>query len=129
MSTPARKARNKADKLFRDFIRERDNWTCQRCGVKVNKTERPVANVMHNLSRRHSATRCDPANAALGCAGCHMIMTGDHYEHVEFFTRWSGGEEAVQALRDKANAPTKANEAFWLNQIEQLKERNNADDV
>ncbi len=114
-------ARNRTDDMFRHYVRERDGWKCQRCRKNVFQSDSPMAHVMHNFSRRHPLTRCHPDNAALGCAACHFLMTGDHYEHVKFFTARLGGEENVLAMRRLAmDSKSRVTEQFWLDVQERL---------
>lgn len=73
--------RTKEDKAFSDFIRTRDNWTCQRCGKQYVPPTRAL-HCAHNFGRRctrcttkhpqpHVCHRMDPSNALSLCYGCH----------------------------------------------------------
>jgi 5-methylcytosine-specific restriction endonuclease McrA len=92
-TTPQRKKRSggikvtAADRKFSLLIRERDNWTCCRCG----KQYVPPTNALHcahNFTRRTKATRHDEFNAMALCYGCHS--------HVD-----SHADEKERLFRDK----------------------------
>lgn len=68
------------DELFSLYIRLRDGYTCQRCGVKSKNTQ-----CCHFHSRRKISVRFDPDNAICGCYGCHSWLDGNPMEKVEFF--------------------------------------------
>lgn len=68
--------RDKVDIVFSQLIRERDDWTCQRCGTKYAPNSRGLE-CSHFFSRRHQATRHDPDNACAKCSGCHSYLGGE----------------------------------------------------
>ncbi len=58
-----------ADRLFSEFIKTRDDWTCRACwSVKVIQCA-------HLVSRRYRATRWSADNAVALCSRCHMRWT------------------------------------------------------
>ncbi len=66
--------RRKSDILFSNFIRERDGWTCQRCGRTFdpdNSNDRMGCHNSHYWRRGHESTRFDPENCDTLCASCH----------------------------------------------------------
>ena len=57
-----------------NFIRERDGWTCQRCGKTIdpeNSDDRKRYHNSHFWGRGAENTRFDPENCDGVCAGCH----------------------------------------------------------
>jgi hypothetical protein len=61
-----------ADKLYSEYIRTRDDWTCKRCGSAHNPQ------CAHIVSRRYRATRWmtgNPGGAVCLCSRCHMMFT------------------------------------------------------
>lgn len=75
-----------ADAWFSKYIRLRDG-ECRRCGspVQFNASGDPVSHQMsHFQGRRKEATRFDPENGDTMCGGCHMYLTANPYEHVEW---------------------------------------------
>jgi hypothetical protein len=89
----ARGMKGKADRLFSQLIRSRG--ACERCGSTQN------LQTAHIVSRRYSATRCDPMNAFCSCARCHLELTGDPYAHVLWANLYLG-EDGYTAMRQKA---------------------------
>jgi hypothetical protein len=68
------------DSLFSTYIRTRDNFTCQRCGVKSKNVQ-----CAHFHSRRKQQVRFDPDNACTLCMGDHLYLDSNPMEKVEFF--------------------------------------------
>ena len=61
----------KLDEIFSLFIRNKYNWTCERCGLRV----KPPTNVIqcsHFYSRSIRPTRFEEDNADCFCQKCHM---------------------------------------------------------
>jgi hypothetical protein len=77
--------RSPLDKWFSFFVRFRDNWTCQICGVKdvARANNQPgmlwpgpsIIECMHIVSRANMSTRYFEDNGMAGCKKCH-----DFYE-------------------------------------------------
>lgn len=96
-SKPASKPRKKSsglriridplDELFSRYIRLRDDYTCQRCGVKSKNVQ-----CAHFHSRRRLAVRYDPDNAMALCMGDHLFLDGNPMDKVEFFRARLGQE-------------------------------------
>ena len=63
--------RTKHDDIFSKVIRERDEYTCQRCKRTADTTKIECS---HFFSRRHQATRYDPDNACAHCFTCHQYL-------------------------------------------------------
>lgn len=54
-------------KKYKRLIRERDQYTCQRCGMKWSKGHRPLH--IHHLD--HNPTNNDPSNLVTACHQCN----------------------------------------------------------
>lgn len=76
--------RTAADALFSRQIRERDDFTCQRCGAVYLPNSRGL-HCAHMYTRRIKATRFDPDNACACCYGCHAFLDSHPYEKLMFF--------------------------------------------
>ena len=78
--------RDKRDAIFSLLIRERANWSCQRCNRQF---ERGAANLhcSHLFGRRHRAARWASWGAVAHCAACHFYLT----EHPLEFAAWVNG--------------------------------------
>jgi hypothetical protein len=95
-------ARNRADKAFQQFIRNRDkDKPCITCG---KPTDHPQAG--HFVSRTRFATRYDERNAHLQCPGCNLYKKGNlilyTLKMIEVY-----GKTVVDELLKKAEANIK----------------------
>tara|TARA_Y100000004_G_C8857616_1_gene387512 strand:- start:265 stop:645 length:381 start_codon:yes stop_codon:yes gene_type:complete len=74
----------KFDKVFSDYIRYRDKWTCKRCGTKYTP---PTASLhcSHFISRRYWNLRLEPINAMALCFGCHLFVGSNPIEHTKLW--------------------------------------------
>jgi 5-methylcytosine-specific restriction endonuclease McrA len=65
--------RTRTDILFSEYVRHRDDWTCQRCGKKftqgVDSRGLHCAHVW--FGRANKTTRWEPINCVSLCIGCH----------------------------------------------------------
>lgn len=71
---------NKTDKMFSDWVRNRDDWTCQRCGAYKDPSDsrqRMGLHCSHYWKRGKHATRFDTDNCISLCMGCHLRLEGD----------------------------------------------------
>ena len=95
-SKSKRKAKlHDADKLFSQYIRNRDGWACVRCGSPV------TPQCAHLHSRIYRAIRFNPKNATTLCKGCHVMFTHRPLEWQDWCeARWPGrlAELKAQAL-------------------------------
>ena len=76
--------RTKWDKVFSDYIRERDHWTCQRCLKtynKYNQNGRRALHCSHYIGRSNWSTRIEPTNAMALCYGCHRFLGSNPSDH------------------------------------------------
>ena len=97
--------RDSLDALFSDYVRERDSYTCQRCGKYYEPPTRAI-HAAHIFSRRHKGTRHDPLNAVALCHGCHTFFTG----YPLYFATWVSerlGKQQYALLMHRARKPTK----------------------
>lgn len=89
--------RTKEDAEFSKFIRQRDKWTCQRCGSYKGPDSGPKLHCAHCFTRRTRATRFDPVNALALCYGCHQFVDS-HAAEKEKLWRLRFGNAAYDAL-------------------------------
>lgn len=91
--------RDKADKLWSLFIRQRDG-SCRRCGRGPGEVTLQAA---HVISRRYKAIRWDERNGLALCVGCHHW---GHKQPVEFdwWVQEVIGKDTYEALRTAALA-------------------------
>ena len=76
--------RTKWDAVFSNYIRYRDNWTCQRCGKKYPPKSKGL-HCSHFYGRRSWATRIEPSNAKTLCYACHIHVGSYPFEHVDLW--------------------------------------------
>ena len=90
-----------ADRYFSLAIRERAEWTCERCG----KTHPPPTTALHCAhwhSRGSWSTRFDPSNAAALCYGCHQhTSVNRETEHRPLMLKIMGDMELDRLAFDK----------------------------
>ena len=101
-----------ADKEFSLFIRDRAEWTCERCYVYYEPPNRGLQ-CSHFHGRGNKGTRFDPENAAALCYGCHRYFTANPQEHAEWFLKRLG-QTKYDSLRVRAKTPTKVDESLIL---------------
>ncbi len=91
-----------ADRVFSQWIKKRDNYTCQRCG-KYYGTPAQGLDCAHYVSRRNEAVRFDPDNACALDFGCHSYFHQNPKEHELFMIGWLGKEafDLLQIRRRK----------------------------
>jgi 5-methylcytosine-specific restriction endonuclease McrA len=93
--------RDARDREFSRMIRERDWYTCQRCGA-MHKTNSQGLHCAHMFSRGKLGTRWDPENAVALCYGCHRYLDTHPDLKREFFLARLGVER-FEALELRSN--------------------------
>lgn len=71
--TPAQ-LKKLADKVFSEYVRQRDRGTCISCGTQKPWKEMQAG---HFVSRRHLATRWDEWNVHCQCVSCNVFLKGN----------------------------------------------------
>jgi len=84
-----------ADKWFSRCVRERAEWTCERCGKRYTPPTQAL-HCAHYETRDHWGTRFEPINALSLCHGCHQYFDkGRRFEfdefHAEIFGEYAKG--------------------------------------
>lgn len=93
---------DKADIAFSQYIRERDNWTCQRCKRKFPPKTQGL-HCSHYFGRGNECTRFDPENCDALCMGCHSAWDSNKEDYRDFKVKQLG-EERFKALRVRASS-------------------------
>lgn len=98
--------RTAADARWSKAVRERDNFTCRRCGKKHDEKSQGL-HAAHIFSRGIYRTRHEQENGLAMCWGCHVVF--DHMDKLERenFARLMVGDEVYETLRQRANNPRK----------------------
>ena len=95
--------RDAADARFSLMIRERDRWTCQRCGA-VHDSKSQGLHSAHMFSRGKLSTRFDAENACALCYGCHRYLDTHPTEKRVFWIELIG-QRRFEALELRSNTP------------------------
>ncbi len=112
----------KTDKLFRKYIRKRDNYTCQRCRKEYDPQHCRGLQVSHYWSRSRENTRFDPENCILLCYGCHQFQWGhgDGRQEYTDFMKQKLGEDRFNWLDVRAHTTKKRDDAMDMVVIKEL---------
>ncbi len=89
--------RTPADDAFSKCVRERADYTCERCGAKHTRDSSGL-HCSHHFRRGNWGIRFDPMNAEALCYGCHSFTGGTEERMREVMT-----EAQFEILRDKKN--------------------------
>lgn len=115
-----------SDRLFSEYIRTRDKWTCQRCGKVYNPlipNDRMAIHCSHFQGRGKEATRFEPLNADALCYGCHQYFTSHPGEHLAWQVQRKT-QEVVDAIILQSNGYKKRNDKaekeYWRLRLTQL---------
>jgi len=104
--------RTLADKLFSDYIRQRDGYNCQRCKKHIDP---PTSYIQcsHLFGRASYSVRFDEDNAVALCGmigyfsgGCHGYFEANPVEHRDFFYKRLG-RKRFNALCQRARKDLK----------------------
>lgn len=94
-----------ADRIFSEYIRLRDNWTCKRCLKKYDPnitSHRRALHCSHFKGRGKWGTRFEPLNCDALCYGCHRYFTAQPDEHQKWQIEQKG-QDIVDKLTLQAN--------------------------
>ena len=97
---------SKHDKVFSQCIRERANWSCERCGKYYPEGSRMGLHNSHYYGRRKAATRFDPDNCNALCYGCHSYF-GTARDEYTAFKRKELGDTRFDELTLRGNSTMK----------------------
>ena len=82
MKKPSRTTLNrKANKLWSEIIRKKNNGLCEVCGLPAN-------NPHHIIGRRNLTLRHDLINGCLLCSGCHTLRVDSAHQNSLAFSLW-----------------------------------------
>lgn len=117
-----------SDSVFSQYIRTRDNWTCQRCKMQYEPPTKALQ-CSHFFGRGRESVRFDPDNCIALCHGCHRFWEKEDREaYRDYMIEWLG-QEKFDALTIRQRLPGKRDDKLdamtaraALNDL--LKERN-----
>ena len=98
--------RKTEDIIFSQYIRLRDNYTCQRCGSK-HKPNSGGLHCSHYFGRARKSVRWDERNCDSLCYGCHMIWGSKDKEGYREFMIQKLTQKGFDQLTKDANTTRK----------------------
>ena len=97
--------RDALDAIFSDLVRERADWTCERCRLYLPERKGRGMHCSHHYGRRNRSVRWYPLNAACLCHNCHQWYTDYPFEGAQWLARTLG--PLLDILRERAHTPRK----------------------
>lgn len=101
-------------KLHSSLVRERSNWTCERCHKKYEKGSQGL-HCSHVFSRAAAHTAFLPDNAFALCFNCHLYWWHSNPIEAAEWAESKLGQDTLDTLRREYHTPTKL-------EIEKLRE-------
>lgn len=89
-----------ADKWFSRCVRERSDWTCERCHTRYTPPTQAL-HCSHYIGRGNWAVRFDPLNAMALCHGCHQLMGSARGAHDRLYNNVFGSF-AAEIVEEKS---------------------------
>ena len=96
--------KDSTDRLYSEFIKTRDEYTCQLCDQYFPEGQRQYLDTAHCFSRACKQLRWEPLNSVAMCRDCHRQMDSNDFQKKEFF-RDRIGDKAFALLSDKFHNP------------------------
>ena len=93
------------DRKWSLAVKERDGWTCRRCGRSYMKGDNGL-NAAHIMERSYHQTRTDPDNGIALCVGCHSWFDDHKIAGIKWVTELLG-QERIDELWHRAHIPEK----------------------
>lgn len=87
--------RDKRDILFSNLVRERAEWTCERCHKQFPEGHRNGLECSHFFTRSRKSVRWHPLNAAAHCTGCHTLLGGNPMEFADWIRDHLGRQRSA----------------------------------
>ena len=83
--------RDPLDVEFSLLVRERADWTCQKCGKHYPERKGQGLHCSHYWGRRNRATRWYGENCFAHCFACHQYLGANPHEFAEWVREEIGG--------------------------------------
>lgn len=96
---------SQADTWFSKCVRERANWTCEKCGKQYEEGSTGI-HCSHIFSRRHRTIRWCGDNAQALCFSCHQWFGGNPADSAVWLDELLG-EGHIELLREKRDSMVK----------------------
>lgn len=109
-----------ADSYFSKWIRRRDNYTCQKCGMIHLPNSMGLHN-SHFFGRRSLSTRFDPENCDALCFKCHQKFSENPNDYRDWKRRRLGNKK-FDALVIRGHLP-RADKLDWKLEAKKWREK------
>ena len=90
--------RTQPDIIFSNLVRERAEWTCERCHTYFPEGNRGGLECSHFYTRSRKSVRWAPNNAAAQCTGCHSHLGGNPMEFADWIREHLGPEKSAALI-------------------------------
>jgi len=101
-----------ADNKFSHWIREKESYTCENCGIYHEPPTRLIQ-CSHYIGRKEMSTRFDPENCDVLCATCHANWEArKQYEYRDWKIR-KMGQTGHDKLKEKAKGSLGQKDAIY----------------
>lgn len=91
----------KLDEIFSLYVRTKHNWTCERCGTRIEPPTNQIQ-CSHFHSRTLRSVRFDEDNADCLCAKCHWFFEQRKTTDYADWKVQKMGKEKFEALKKRA---------------------------
>lgn len=116
----------KLDALFSQYIRRRDNFTCQRC-KKQYTPPTSALHCSHFWGRSNKKVRWDEENADAHCYGCHQYLGSRPVEFTEWKKKQLGKRFEMLNVRanwrDYSKPDTQALFMYYTQKLKELDQK------
>jgi len=94
--------KHRLDKAVRNYVKARDQYTCQTCGIHKDSTPLGQLDWSHKIGRNNLILRWDERNTISQCRGCHNMWGQGVTEPMNMAINRIFGEGTVQLLENMA---------------------------
>lgn len=107
------------DALFSLYIRERDNWTCRFCHIRIEPPTNKIQ-CSHYVPRGIRSTRFDTSNCISLDSRCHYIHEKQkQYFYRDWMIQWLG-EAEYKALEERSKEIKQYRQSDYEELVEKL---------
>ena len=90
--------RTAPDIIFSNLVRERAEWSCERCHTYFPEGHRAGLEASHFYTRSRKSVRWSPLNCAAHCTGCHSSLGGNPMEFADWIREYLGPEKSAALI-------------------------------
>ena len=116
---PISKLKKELDAVFSKWIRQRDEGQCYTC---PKKDDPKYMQCGHFVPRQYLSVRYDEVNCHCQCYACNMLYNGQPSAYAQRLEK-EYGSGTVEMLERKRNKITKLEPSWYMEMLEEYKER------